>query len=284
MISKDSKLSLRRQCELLSVNRTSIYYKPAEPDEKKNAWEEEVMREIDDIHTRMPHMWSRKIVVILTEKQYKITRRVVRHLMGKMCLCAVYPKPNLSKKDFKSAIVPYLLRNYNVIMPNQVWSIYITYIKYNRSHLYLTAIIDWFSRKIMGWTLSDTLDTSVVIRTVRDAVEKHGIPAIINSDQGVQFTSKEYKDLLKELEIRQSMDGRSRCADNIIIERWFRSFKTEEIYSNDYSSVRELKDKIAGYVNDYNTQRPHESLEYYVPDDYFYGRHLPQKTVSYQHT
>lgn len=239
------------------------------------------MREIDIIHTGMPYMGSRKIVVKLTEKQYKITRKVVRRLMGKMCLCAVYPKPNLSKRDFKSATVPYLLRNYNVIMPNQVWSIDITYIKYNRSHLYLTAIIDWFSRKIMGWTLSDTLDTSVVIQTVRDAVKKHGIPAIINSDQGVQFTSKEYKELLKELGIRQSMDGRSRWADNIIIERWFRSFKTEEIYSNEYSSVRELKDAIARYVNDYNTQRPHEALKYYVPDDYFYGKYrsIPKKVL-----
>ena len=161
--------------------------------------------------------------------------------------------------------------NYTVNFPNQVWSIDITYIPMRRGHMYLTAIIDWCSRKIVGHHLSDTLDTSEVLYAVREAVAKNGIPSILNSDQGSQFTSDEYKQLLRKLGIRQSMDGKSRWADNIMIERWFRSLKTEAIYPNEYTSPRELRQLINSYVKDYNTIRPHEALDYKVPDEAYYG-------------
>ena len=162
--------------------------------------------------------------------------------------------------------MPYLLRNQKVMFPNEVWSVDITFIKLADTHMYLTAIIDWYSRKIMGWKLSDTLTTETVLAAVTEAVEKHGVPAIINSDQGSQFTSTEYKKMLKGYQIQQSMDGKSRWADNIMIERWFRSLKTELIYINEYHSPRELRQALEMYVKEYNTERPHEALGYKTPD------------------
>lgn len=271
MIQKDSELSVRRQCELLGVNRSGFYYHAVPADETRLAAEEELMRRIDDWHMKFPYFGSRKIMVKLREEGYNVGRKTVRRLMQKMAIYAIYPKINLSKRNFKESVVPYLLRNYPVNFPNQVWSIDITYISMPQGHMYLTAIIDWYSRKIVGHYLSDALDTDSVIHAVKEAVAAHGIPAILNSDQGCQFTSSEYKSLLKELHIRQSMDGKSRWADNIMIERWFRSLKNEQIYPNEYHSPRELRKLINEYVDAYNRERPHEALGYKVPDAIYYG-------------
>lgn len=175
-------------------------------------------------------------------------------------------------------IVPYLLRNKAVSLPNQVWSIDITYIKMQHSHMYLTAIIDWYSRMIVGWNLSDTLDTGYVIQAVKDAVAAHGMPAILNSDQGCQFTSNAYKTLLRELHIRQSMDGKSRWADNVMIERWFRSLKTEGIYLNEYPNPRVLRKAISVYIQQYNTVRLHQALEYKTPESVYQSCFASQAT------
>ena len=163
------------------------------------------------------------------------------------------------------------ISSHEATAPNQVWMWDITFIKMIHGHMYLTAIIDWYSRKIVGWNLSDTLDTVHVINAVMKAVEKYGVPGIINSDQGSQFTSTEYKDLLKSLNIRQSMDGRSRWADNVIIERWFRSLKTEKIYINEFRTPNELRAGIRDYINEYNSERPHEAHDYATPDEIYYG-------------
>jgi putative transposase len=271
MIQKDSDLSVRRQCELLGINRSRLYYQAVPADETHLAAEEELMRWIDDWHTKFPYFGSRKIAVKLCGEGYNVGRKTVRRLMQTMGIYAIYPKINLSKRNFRESVVPYLLRDYPVTFPNQVWSIDITYISMPKGHMYLTAIIDWYSRKIVGHYLSDTLDTDSVIHAVKEAVETHGIPAILNSDQGCQFTSNEYKALLKKLNIRQSMDGKSRWADNIMIERWFRSLKTEQIYPNEYHSPRELRKLINEYVDAYNKERPHEALGYKVPDAVYYG-------------
>ena len=159
MIQKDDKLSVRRQCELLGINRSSLYYEPKEPDEAYLALQEELMKRIDYWHTKQPYLGSRKLVIQLRKDGYTICRKTVRRLMNQMGIHAIYPKMNLSKRNFKEAIVPYLLRNYEANFPNQVWSIDITYIPMKRSHMYLTALIDWCSRKIVGYYLSDTLDT-----------------------------------------------------------------------------------------------------------------------------
>ena len=233
------------------------------------------MSRIDYWHTTLPCMGTRKLAVKLRSEGYAVGRKLVRSYMQEMGIHAVYPKPNLSKRNFKEAIVPYLLRNKVVSFSNQVWSIDITYIRMPHSHMYLTAVIDWFSRKIMGWELSDTLDTAPVLDAVRNAVERFGTPAILNSDQGSQFTSAEYKTLLKSLGIRQSMDGKSRWADNIMIERWFRTLKTELIYINEFRSPRQLRQAICQYVSDYNTLRPHEAQDYAAPEDVYLSCFAP---------
>ena len=230
------------------------------------------MARIDEIHTLYPYMGQRKITKLLNKEGFKVGRKLVRSYMLQMGIHPIYPKPNLSKRNHKESVVPYLLRNMNIFMPNQVWSIDITYIKMHHSHMFLTAIIDWFSRKIVGWKLSDSLGTSPVIAAVLQAVEKYGVPGIINSDQGTQFTSNEYKAILKSLHIRQSMDGKSRWADNVMIERWFRSLKTEKIYINEIRSPKELRIMIREYINEYNTIRPHESHDYATPDELYFSK------------
>ena len=246
-----------------------MYYAPKQPDEKSIGRKEQAMARIDYWHTTMPFLGTRKIVAKLKEEGYPVGRKLVRTYMREMGIYAVYPKANLSKRNFKEAIVPYLLRNKVVSFPNQVWSIDITYIKMYHGHMYLTAIIDWFSRKIVGWTLSDTLHTQPVLEAVRNAVAHCGVPAILNSDQGSQFTGDEYKQLLRDLHIRQSMDGKSRWADNIMIERWFRSLKTECIYINEFRSPKELRRGVAAYIETYNSIRPHAALAHQTPEQVY---------------
>ena len=262
---------MRRQCELLGIPHSSVYAKHADPGTEKLELQETIMARLDYWHTLLPAMGNRKLVAKLRQEGYTVGRKLVRRLMQEMGIRPIYPKPNLSKRNFRESIVPYLLRNKAVSFPNQVWSIDITYIKLGRSHMYLTAIIDWYSRRIVGWNLSDTLGVQPVLETVRSAVDKLGAPAILNSDQGSQFTSNEYKQLLKGLHIRQSMDGKSRWADNIMIERWFRSLKTELIYINEFPSPRELGRSIREYIHNYNSLRPHEALGYATPDAVYFA-------------
>ena len=269
LIQKTSDLSVRRQCELLGVTRSKVYYTPKAPDEEAIERKERIMALIDYWHTENPAWGARKIRVLLRNEGYFVTRKTVTKYMREMAIYPIYPGPNASKRNYKEGILPYLLRGYVPQFPNQVWSIDITYIKMKRRHMYLTAIIDWYSRMIMGWKLSDTLETAPVLYVVRESVERHGVPAIINSDQGSQFTSDDYKELLKSLHIRQSMDGKSRWADNIMIERWFRSLKTEKIYIEEYTTERELRVCIAAFINQYNNVRPHESLDNATPSSVF---------------
>lgn len=277
MIQSDGGLSVRRQCELLGVNRASLYYVPAEPNHAAAELDETLMARIDFWHTKCPYLGSRKLAIKLQEEGFPVCRKTVRGLMQKMGIYAVYPKPNLSKRNFKEAIVPYLLRNYHVCFPNQVWSIDITYIPMPHGHMYLTAIIDWYSRRLVGHYLSDSLETGSVIHALKETIKECGIPAIINSDQGSQFTSDDYKNLLRSFNIRQSMDGKSRWADNIMIERWFRSLKTEQLYPNEYRTPRELRQLIIQYIHDYNNIRPHEALGYEVPNDFYFGSFMEEK-------
>ena len=261
------------------MNRSRLHYKYRPKDKAEQQLKEEIMARLDYWHTQLPAAGSRKILAKLLEEGYTVGRKYVRNRMAEMAISAVYPHPNQSKRNYKEAIVPYLLRNYAVQFPNQVWSIDITYITMWKSHMYLTAIIDWCSRKIVGWNLSDTLETDNVINAVKAAIADNGIPAIINSDQGTQFTSADYKALLKSFGIRQSMDGKSRWADNIMIERWFRSLKTECIYINEFRSPRALRNGISEYITSYNTVRPHEALDYETPDA-VYGRFFREKEIA----
>lgn len=263
LASAPSKLTLSRRCELLEIPRTSMYNKPVKPDlERENA----IKNRLDYWHTKMPYLGVRKLRNQLQQEDgILVGRKLIKRYMAEMGIYAVYPKPNLSKRNQQHNIYPYLLRNMDIFLPNQVWATDITYIKMSHGHMYLTAIIDWNSRFIVGWELSDTLETAPILVAMRKAIVIYGKPGIINSDQGSQFTSDEYTGYLKKEGIRQSMDGKARWVDNVIIERWFRSLKTENIYINEYLTPRELRSGIAAYIAEYNHERPHETFGYDTP-------------------
>jgi putative transposase len=221
----------------------------------------------------MPYLGVRKLRIKLQFKDHILVgRKLIARYMAEMGIYAVYPKPNLSKRNMQHKIYPYLLKNLVINRPNQVWSIDITYIAMGRSHMYLTAIIDWYSRYIVGWELSDTLDTAPVLAAVKGAISRYCKPEIINSDQGSQFTSDNYTMYLKAENIRQSMDGKARWVDNVIIERWFRSLKTEQIYPYEYTTPRALRAGIREYIKEYNTERPHQTHDYFTPVEVYLGR------------
>lgn len=206
-----------------------------------------------------PAWGARQLSAQLKKRGYQVGRRKTRRYMNEMGIDPIYPKMNLSKRMQQAKVCPYLLRNAVIDHPNQAWSIDITYIPIKHGFLYLTAVIDWYSRCVVGWEVDDTLDTRMVITALKKAfmVAK---PVILNSDQGCQFTSNEYMNFLKENQIRQSMDGKSRWADNIMIERWFRSFKYEEAYLTQYNNIREARKAIGKYVHTYNFERCYSAL------------------------
>ena len=248
---------------MLDINRTSFYYTPLELDRER---ETEIKNKLDYWHTKMPYLGVRKLRKQLQNQDgIAVGRKLINRYMDEMGIYAVYPNPKLSKRNKKHKIYPYLLRNLSIDRPNQVWAIDITYIRMGRSHMYLTAIIDWYSRYIVGWELSDTLDTAPVLAAVKQAINRYGKPEIINSDQGSQFTSDDYTEYLMTENIRQSMDGKARWVDNVIIERWFRSLKHERIYLFEYLTPRALRTGLREYIEEYNTERPHQTHNYLTP-------------------
>ena len=254
---REKKLSVRIAAGLPGLNRTSIYYKHRN---NKSAEEELACKAlIDRIHTDNPSWGARQLSKQLRLQGFKAGRFRTMRFMREMGIDAIYPKMNLSKRQKKAQILPYLLKNVDIKRPNQAWSIDITYIPIKHGFLYLTAIIDWYSRCIVGWEADDTLDTRMVIQAVRKAF-RIAKPEILNSDQGCQFTSNEYKTFLLENHVLQSMDGKSRWADNIMIERWFRSFRYEEAYLTQYNNIREAREAIRIYVKKYNFERCHSAI------------------------
>lgn len=251
--------------ELLDINRTSIYYKGTPPSDE----ELECKAIIDRLHTDHPTWGSRQMSAQLKLRGHHAGRRKARRYMNEMDIHPIYPKMNLSKRMQQAKVCPYLLRNAVIERPNQAWSIDITYIPIKHGFLYLTAIIDWHSRCIVGWEVDDTLDTRMVIHALKKALQV-AQPIILNSDQGCQFTSHPYIDFVKENKIRQSMDGKSRWADNIMIERWFRSFKYEEAYLTQYNNIKEARAAISAYIYTYNFERCHSALEYKTPAECYY--------------
>jgi len=272
---KGSKeLTLKTIAELLDVNRTSAYHVPKKPSIKMI----ECMHLIDQLHMESPTWGTRQLSKTLQSKGYAIGRRKTRSLMNIMGIEAIYPKKNLSKRNQAHKIFPYLLRNMEITRSNQVWSIDITYIKLKRSFVYLTAIIDVHSRCIVGWDLDDTLSTTMVIRALTKALETAS-PEIINSDQGCQFTSKEYVSFIQDKKIKISMDGKGRWADNITIERWFRTLKYDEVYIKDYCNMREARTEIGNFIHKYNYIKLHSALSYQTPADVYFPALL--RTVGF---
>jgi putative transposase len=267
LIGPDERASIRRQCELLGVNRSSVYYVPVEPD----AEELELMRRIDEIHLECPFYGSRSIARELRAKGYPANRKRVQRLMRRMGLESVAPKPNTSKPNQEHPVYPYLLRGLTIDRPNQVWAADITYIPLARGFAYLVAIMDWHSRRVLSWRLSNTLDSGFCVEALHEALLRFGRPGIFNSDQGSQFTAKDFTDVLLAAGVKISMDGKGRCIDNVFVERLWRSLKYEDVYLKAYTNLVEARDGIASYFQFYNTRRAHQALGHQTPAAFYDG-------------
>lgn len=264
-------LSIRRQCELVGLNRATFYWQPA----GESPLNLELMRLIDEEYTKAPFYGYRKMTARLNNRhRYQVNRKRVARLMDKMGLQAVYPRPRTSIPDQQHKKYPYLLRGMKIDRPNQVWAADITYIPMPRGFMYLVAIMDWYSRYVLAWQLSNTLDGTFCLEALRLAL-RHAQPEIFNTDQGVQFTAHDFTGELEAATIRVSMDGRGRVFDNIFIERLWRSVKHEDIYIKEYDSVPDLVAGLEAYFHLYNYERPHQSLDYLVPADVHFAVKVP---------
>jgi len=259
-----SNLSLVRQCALLGLSRASLYYQPAPASEE----DLELMALMDRQYLKTPFYGSRKMTAWLRQQGHRVNRKRVRRLMGLLGLEAIYRRPNTSKPSPEHKVYPYLLRGLEINRVNQVWAADITYIPMARGFLYLVAIMDWYSRYVLAWRLSNTLDADFCIEALEEALRK-GTPEIFNTDQGSQFTSEAFTNVLLERGIQISMDGKGRCMDNIFVERLWRSVKYEEVYLKAYQNVPEAKAGIGAYLRLYNDERPHQALDYQTPHQVF---------------
>lgn len=253
---RHARLSIRRQCELLGVARSGVYRAPPPANDNDLA----LMRRIDELFTAWPFLGSRRMTTMLRANGHAINRKRVRRLMRKMGIAALGPKPRTSKPAPGHKIFPYLLRGLAIERPNQVWCADITYIPIGRGFLYLVAVMDWASRAVLAWRLSNTMDTSFAVAALEEALSRFGRPDILNTDQGSQFTSTAFTGTLAAAGVRISMDGLGRWMDNVFIERLWRSLKHEDIYLKGYADGREAKIGIAAWIAFYNSRRPHQAL------------------------
>jgi putative transposase len=263
MISYVPNLSIARQCELIELNRAAYYYKPKSLEES----DYKIMKIIDEIFIEHPYYGTRRMAYILKKEGYDIGRKKVKKYYQIMGIEAVYPKMNLSRRNQAHKVYPYLLRDLEITYPNQVYCADITYIRLRQGFVYLVAIMDWHSRYILSWRVSINLENEFCVNALNEALLVHGKPDIFNTDQGVQFTSKDFTKVLESEAIKISMDGKGRALDNVFIERFWRSIKQEKIYRLDLETVEEAKKAIREYINFYNKQRPHQSLDYKTPEE-----------------
>lgn len=270
MVKADDEFSITKQCDLLGISRNSYYYEPKISDFKL-----EVMARIDELYTEDPTSGQRKLQTTL-ERRFgiKVGRRLIRHLMEIMQIAAIYPKPFLSVPEKMHKKYPYLLRNVAVTRVNQVWSTDITYIRLKNGFVYLTAVMDWFSRRILSWRLSTVLSTTFCEETVREAIQNFGWPEIFNTDQGCQYTSEQFTSIFAwdGCPTRLSMDSKGRAYDNIFVERFWRTLKQEDIYIKGYETVTECKEGLKTFFARYNDVRLHSSLDWNTPSDVYFKR------------
>ncbi len=266
MIDRQSTLPVTKQCQLLSLNRSTAYYQPkgVSDDDLK------IMRRIDEMHLKRPFYGSRRIRDWLEAENHDINRKRVQRLMRLMGITALYPKKGTSHPGKGHKIYPYLLKGLEIDRPNQVFCTDITYVPMAKGFVYLVAIMDWHSRKILSWRLSNSMDTDFCIDALEEAIKHYGVPEIFNTDQGSQFTSEAFTDVLKSAKIKISMDGKGRWVDNVMIERFWRSLKHEEVYLKAYESVNDARVNIRKYINFYNAERKHQSLDK-TPDQAYFG-------------
>jgi putative transposase len=262
-------LSVRRQCELLGLSRSSLYYEPA----GETAEDLRLMRLIDEQYTARPFYGSRRMTMWLIERGEEVNRKRVQRLMRIMGLEAIYPKPRLSRPGEGHRIYPYLLRGVKIERPDQVWSTDITYVPMATGFMYLAAVIDWYSRYVVAWRLSNTRDGSFCLELLEEAL-RGGRPEVFNTDQGVQFTAAAFVGCLERAEVAVSMDGRGRALDNVFVERLWRSVKYEDIYIRGYETVPELHRGLSRYFGFYNGERLYQSLEYRTPAAVYRGANI----------
>ena len=271
MIDPTAKLSVSRQAIVLGISRGAVYYKPRPVSDA----DLKLMHRIDKLHMEFPFTGSRMLQGLLVQDGFKVGRLHVATLMKRMGIEALYRRPNTSKPAPGHKIYPYLLRKLPITRPNQVWAMDITYIPLARGFVYLTAVVDWFSRKVLAWRLSITMDVAFCIEAVEEAMARFGKPDIFNTDQGSQFTSREFTSLLIGAGIRISMDGKGAWRDNVFVERIWKSVKYEEVYLRAYASVSDARASIGRYLAFYNGKRPHQSLGRQTPDQAYFNALQP---------
>jgi putative transposase len=271
MIDHDHDLPLVRQAQVLNISRSSVYYRPRPVSPSDLV----LMRRIDELHLDYPFAGARMLRDMLAREGFGIGRLHVSTLMKRVGIEAIYRRPNTSKPAPGNKVYPYLLRNLAVTRPNQVWAIDITYIPMARGFVYLTAVVDWFSRRVLAWRLSISMDVGFCIEAVEEAMSRHGAPEILNSDQGSQFTSQAFTGLLRDNGISISMDGKGSWRDNVFVERLWRSIKYEEVYLRAYETVADARASIGRYMAFYNARRPHSSLDRMTPDEAYFNALMP---------
>jgi len=275
MIDHKHSLPVTRQCRLLDLSRSTAYYEPKGESEENLA----VMRALDELYIERPTRGSRMMKDALEDREINAGRHRIRRLMRLMGISAIYPKRRTSIPDKDHTIYPYLLRGLDITRPGQVYATDITYIPMEKGFVYLVAVIDWFSRKVLSHRISTTLDADFCVEALEEAIALYGAPEIFNTDQGCQFTSKEFTDVLKKHGIKISMDGKGRWMDNVFVERLWRSLKYEEVYLRAYPSVAEAKERIGAYLHYFNEERRHSSLGRRTPDAVFFN-HPPLATAA----
>jgi putative transposase len=275
MIDREHDLALTRQAKILKLSRSGLYYRPRPVPPADLA----VMRRIDELHLDYPFAGSRMLRDLLRGEGVEIGRQRVARMMKRMGIEALYRRPNTSKPTPGHRIYPYLLRCVAVERPNQVWAMDITYIPMARGFVYLAAVVDWFSRRVLAWRVSITLEVAFCLEAVEEALARHGRPEIFNTDQGSQFTGQDFTGLLLDNAIAISMDGKGAWRDNVFVERLWRSVKYEEVYLRAYDSVGEARASIGRYLDFYNRKRPHSSLDARTPDRAYFDQ-LPQVAAA----
>lgn len=271
-----TELSTRRQCALLSMTRSMAYYRAVEVSAEEIA----LMKAIDRIFTRRPFYGSRRVLLELRAGGRDVNRKRVQRLMQMMGLQALVPGPHTSKPHPEHPIYPYLLGGVEVTRPNQVWAADITYLPLEQGWGYLVAVIDWYSRAILSWQMSNTMTVDFCVEALEEALKHHGSPEIFNTDQGAQFTSPAFTGVLKREKITISMDGKGRATDNIFVERVWRSLKYEDVYLRDYATLGEAEQGIGRWIRFYNLRRPHQALENRTPMEVFRGVHAVRREAA----